>query len=55
MENNHMAADVKCEVSNCKYHTINDCCEAGHIEVTPCSSNCSCSGDTACKTFVPKG
>ncbi|MBQ4153760.1 MAG: DUF1540 domain-containing protein [Clostridia bacterium] len=49
-----MAADVKCVVTNCKYHTMNNCCEAGSIEVTPCSDNCCSSNETACKTFAPK-
>ena len=53
MENKKIA-DVKCNVTSCMYHTMNDCCEAGSIEVEPCSPNCNCSTETACKTFKAK-
>lgn len=48
---NKTIADVKCTVENCMYHTMNNCCEAGKIEVDPCCDDCSCSTETACKTF----
>lgn len=43
---------IKCEVKNCTYHTTNDRCEAGKIEVGYCGS-CNCS-ETACTTFKAK-
>ena len=54
MENNKKIADVKCNVTNCVYHTMNNCCEAGAIEVEPCAEHCNCSTETACKTFKAK-
>ncbi len=43
---------IKCEVSNCKYHTEDNCCAAGSIKVGPMSAQNSC--DTACDTFEKK-
>ena len=54
MENTKKIADVKCNVTNCVYHTMNNCCEAGAIEVEPCAEHCNCSTETACKTFKAK-
>jgi len=53
MENKKIA-DVKCTVTSCMYHTMNNCCEAGKIEVDACSDNCKCSTETVCKTFKAK-
>ena len=53
MENKHEIAGIKCNVTNCVYHAMNDACEAGHIEVGPCST-CNCTTDTCCNTFKAK-
>ena len=53
MENKHEISGIKCNVSNCVYHAKDDACEAGSIEVGPCS-NCSCTTDTCCNTFKAK-
>ncbi len=43
---------ISCKVSNCKYHSTNDCCHAGHITVGPGRTDC-CEG-TECSTFEAK-
>ncbi|MBE6798364.1 MAG: DUF1540 domain-containing protein [Ruminococcaceae bacterium] len=43
---------IKCEVETCRYHTVDNCCEAGKIEVGPHKAQKS--GDTACNTFEQK-
>ena len=53
MENKHEISGIKCNVSNCVYHAKDNACEAGSIEVGPCS-NCSCKTDTCCNTFKAK-
>ena len=53
MENKHEISGIKCNVSNCVYHAKNDACEAGMIEVGPCST-CNCTTDTCCNTFKAK-
>ena len=44
---------IKCEVNNCVYHAMGDCCNAPCIEVTPSHANTS--GETACATFRAEG
>ncbi len=53
MENKQEISGIKCNVTNCVYHAKNNACEAGHIEVGPCSC-CSCTTDTCCNTFKAK-
>ncbi len=43
---------IKCEVANCRYHTKDNCCDAGSIHVVP--RHAEKSGDTACGTFEQK-
>ena len=43
---------IKCEVETCRYHTADNCCEAGKIVVGPHKAQSS--GDTACNTFEQK-
>lgn len=55
-----MAADqnhnnqIKCDVSECKYHEGKDICQASMITVSPCAANCTADHDTACATFEMK-
>lgn len=55
MSKNQEISGIRCHVENCTYHAMNDCCEAGCIEVG-CSDGCTCScdSDTACRTFKAK-
>jgi hypothetical protein len=43
---------IKCEVENCRHHTIDNCCDAGCIKVGPHKADCS--SDTCCDTFEQK-
>ncbi len=43
---------VKCNVKNCVYHSGDDNCDAGNIEVGP-SQACDCN-ETECQTFMAK-
>lgn len=43
---------IKCEVENCRYHTKDNCCDAGHINVV--HHNAQTSSETACGTFEMK-
>lgn len=43
---------IKCEVENCRYHTKDNCCDAGCIQVGP--GHAEHSSDTACVTFEQK-
>ena len=43
---------IKCEVKACRYHTKDNCCDAGCIEVV--HHNAQTSSETACGTFQQK-
>ncbi len=43
---------IKCDVKNCVHHTMDNCCDAGKIEVGPMSA--ASSKDTVCITFEAK-
>ena len=43
---------IKCDVKNCNYHTHDDCCVAGEIQVGP--SNAEVGSQTKCGTFEAK-
>ncbi|MGN0661190.1 MAG: DUF1540 domain-containing protein [Oscillospiraceae bacterium] len=43
---------VKCDVTNCVYHSTSDYCEAKEIKVGP--GFAASYKDTACNTFVQK-
>ena len=45
---------IQCGVTNCAYHSENNCCHADTIQVQPCTSCCTSQDDTACKTFREK-
>lgn len=40
---------IKCEVKNCRFHDMSDCCHAGHITVGDRSATST--SDTECQTF----
>ncbi|MCM1285206.1 MAG: DUF1540 domain-containing protein [Acetobacter sp.] len=40
---------IICEVKNCKFHSIDNNCHAGHIRVGDRAATSSC--DTSCETF----
>ncbi len=40
---------IKCEVKNCVYHNLEDCCMAGQIKVG--SRQATKTADTKCETF----
>ena len=44
--------NIKCEVTNCTYHSTDNLCEASQIEVGPGFAQSS--DETVCKTFVQK-
>ncbi len=44
--------NIKCEVSNCVYHSMDGLCEASQIEVGPGFAETS--SETKCKTFNQK-
>ena len=43
--------EVECRVSNCRYWTPGDLCQADQVTVT--GAGAATSGETNCKTFVP--
>lgn len=47
---------IKCDVTNCAYHTTDNTCDAETVHVKPCtaSSCCTSEKDTACETFIEK-
>lgn len=45
---------VGCDVLSCKYHTENNVCCAGHIEVESNGACCSSKSETYCSTYKPK-
>ena len=45
---------IKCDVTNCAYHTAGDQCGAGQIKVGKSSTQCQCDSDTKCATFEAK-
>ena len=47
-------SQIRCEVSECKYHEGIDVCQASMINVSPCTENCTTDSDTACATFEKK-
>ena len=49
---NDIIRGIKCSFSNCAYHTADDQCGAGHINVGP--SNAQVENDTKCATFEAK-
>ncbi|MBP3692626.1 MAG: DUF1540 domain-containing protein [Clostridia bacterium] len=48
-KNSNCIQGIKCEVTNCHYHTKDNHCTAGVIEVG--NMNATEKGDTQCKTF----
>ena len=44
---------VACDVSACKYNTIDCRCSAAHISVQ--NENANTKGETYCSTFCPRG
>lgn len=49
MMNNKEIKHIRCEVTNCMYHTKDSHCTAG--EITVGTKNACCCGETACETF----
>ncbi len=43
---------VKCQVTNCKYHTAENCCSAQRIQVQ--NENAQQKAETFCSTFAPQ-
>lgn len=48
----HCQKNIRCEVTNCTFHSKEGLCEAAQIEVGPCDAECC--EDTVCKTFHEK-
>jgi len=44
---------VGCDVTNCKYNTVDCHCSASHISVQ--NEKASSKGETYCSTFCPRG
>lgn len=44
---------VGCDVTNCKYNTIDSKCSASHIDVQ--SDRATTKSETYCATFCPRG
>ena len=44
---------VGCDVTNCKYNTIDCRCSAAHISVQ--NENANTKSETYCSTFCPRG
>ena len=44
---------VGCDVSNCKYNTIDSKCSASHIDVQ--NDRATTKSETYCATFCPRG
>lgn len=55
MEKKHseIIPGVGCDVSNCKFNTIDCKCSANHISVQNEKANSK--GETYCSTFCPRG
>ena len=57
MRDNRMSRDqitgVGCDVSNCKYNTIDSKCSASHIDVQ--NERATTKSETYCATFCPRG
>ena len=57
MSDNRMSRDqitgVGCDVSNCKYNTIDSKCSASHIDVQ--NERATSKSETYCATFCPRG
>lgn len=57
MSDNRMSRDqitgVVCDVSNCKYNTIDSKCSASHIDVQ--NERATTKSETYCATFCPRG
>ncbi|MBP3484849.1 MAG: DUF1540 domain-containing protein [Oscillospiraceae bacterium] len=57
MSDNRMSRDqitgVGCDVSNCKYNTIDSKCSASHIDVQ--NERATTKSETYCATFCPRG
>ncbi len=51
MENQNINSGVKCEVTDCTYHTANDKCSAEKIEVCNCTTCSDKSNETFCATY----
>ncbi len=49
MTENNVISGIKCEAKNCKHHTANDYCTAGHIQVE--CKDATTKSETFCKTF----
>ncbi len=48
-KNSSCIQGIKCEVTNCQHHTMDNRCTAGTIEVGNMNATEKC--DTQCKTF----
>lgn len=57
MSDNRMSRDqitgVGCDVTNCKYNTIDSKCSASHIDVQ--NERATTKSETYCATFCPRG
>lgn len=54
MNSENKNSGVTCRVSECHYHTADDCCTAQRIEVSNCV-DCVCADkDTFCSTYRQK-
>lgn len=57
MSDNRMIRDqitgVGCDVTNCKYNTIDSKCSASHIDVQ--NDRATTKSETYCATFCPRG
>ena len=57
MSDNRMSRDqitgVGCDVTNCKYNTIDSKCSASHIDVQ--NERATSKSETYCATFCPRG
>ena len=57
MSDNRMSRDqitgVGCDVTNCKYNTIDSMCSASHIDVQ--NERATTKSETYCATFCPRG
>jgi len=52
MHKEKITEGVKCIVNTCHYHTTEDLCTAGKIEIEP--RNAESSEETDCGTFIPE-
>ena len=57
MSDNRISRDqitgVGCDVTNCKYNTIDSKCSASHIDVQ--NDRATTKSETYCATFCPRG